>query len=115
MKVIPVASLVLSVAFAAAALAAAPSYKLVDRIKVGDGGFDYATFDRATGRVLLARTDYTTVIDAKTGKVSQLMSPAPAHIAFPLPGATRLVLPHGKRMIRIAERPRDQVLAVLLR
>jgi hypothetical protein len=35
MKAIPVASLVLSVAFAASALAAAPNYKVVDRIKVG--------------------------------------------------------------------------------
>jgi len=88
MKIVPVASLVLSVAFAAAALAAAPSYKLVDRIKVGDGGFDYATFDRATGRVLLARTNYTTVIDAKTGKVSELMSASSGHMALPVPGTT---------------------------
>src|SRR5260221_3023022 len=76
MKVIPVASMVLSVAFAAAALAAAPSYKLVDRIKVGDGGFEYATFDPATGRVLLARTDYTTVVHPETRKASQTINDA---------------------------------------
>src|SRR5437868_13885120 len=39
------------------------NYKIVDRIKVPDGGFDYATFDTATNRVLMARTDFTTVID----------------------------------------------------
>jgi len=49
-KAIPVASLILSVAFSTLALAAAaPNYKIVDRIKVQDGGFDYATFDAATG------------------------------------------------------------------
>jgi DNA-binding beta-propeller fold protein YncE len=113
MKVIPVASLVLSVAFATLALAAAPSYKLVDRIKVGDGGFDYATFDRATGRVLLARTNYTTVIDAKTGKVSELMSAASGHMALPVPGTTLLVLPQGKGMVRIVDGATDKVLADL--
>ncbi len=113
MKVVPIASLVLSVAFAAAALAAAPSYKVVDRIKVGDGGFDYATFDRATGRVLLARTNYTTAIDAKTGKVSELMSAASGHMALPVPGTTLLVLPQGKGMIRIVDGATDKVVADL--
>ena len=46
-----------------AALAADANYKVAERIKVPDGGFDYATFDPATGRVLMTRTDFTTVID----------------------------------------------------
>src|SRR5258706_2651670 len=100
MQLIPIAGLVLSVAFAASAFAAAPSYKLVDRIKVGDGGFDYATFDRATGRVLLARTNYTTVIDAKTGQGSPLMSAAARHNALPVPGTTPLGFPPGTSTIR---------------
>ena len=60
MKLIAIGSLVLTVALAAPALGAAPNYKIVDRIKVQDGGFDYATFDAANGRVLMARPDLTT-------------------------------------------------------
>jgi len=40
MKAIPVASVILSVAFSTLAFAAAaPNYKIIDRIKVQDGGF----------------------------------------------------------------------------
>ena len=64
-----------TLAFAAQARAAEPpNYKIIERIKVPDGGFDYATFDAATNRVYMPRGDFTTVIDAKTGKVSQLTS-----------------------------------------
>jgi hypothetical protein len=59
MRAIFISGLVLTVAFAATAYAAAPNYKVVDHIKVGDGGFDYAVFDSANGRVLIARTNYT--------------------------------------------------------
>jgi len=51
MKAISVASLLLTVAFAATAFAAAPNYKIIDRIKVQDGGFDYANFDPAMDRI----------------------------------------------------------------
>jgi len=86
-------------------------YKIVDRIKVPDGGFDYAAFDPATGRVLLARTDFTTVIDAKTGKVSQLNSAARAHLTLPVPGTTRAALPQREGMVRIVDLATDKVLA----
>ena len=56
------AGLLLTVAFVTPSLA---DYKIVDRIKVPGGGFNYATFDSATGRVLMARTGFTTVIDAR--------------------------------------------------
>src|SRR5258708_6063227 len=82
------AGLLLTVAFITPSLA---DYRIVDRIKVPDGGFDYATFDSATGQVLIARTDFTTVINAKTGKVSQLNSAAPGHMALPVPG-TKLIV-----------------------
>ena len=45
-------------------------YKIIERIKVPDGGFDYATFDAATGHVYMPRGDFTTVIDVKTGSSS---------------------------------------------
>jgi len=86
-------------------------YKIVDRIKVPDGGFDYAAFDTATGRVLMARTDFTTVIDIKTGKVSLLNSAARAHLTLPVPGTTRAVLPQREGKVRVVDLQTDMVLA----
>jgi YVTN family beta-propeller protein len=105
--------LLLSVAFAGSSLAAAPNYKVVDRIKVGDGGFDYAVFDAANGRALIARTNYTTVIDAKTGNVSELSSASTGHMAIPIPGTNLLVLPRGKGTIGIVDGKTDKPLAEL--
>jgi YVTN family beta-propeller protein len=102
------AGLLLTVAFVTPSLA---DYKIVDRIKVPDGGFDYATFDSATGRVLMARTDFTTVIDAKTGKLSQLNSAAPGHMAVPVPGTSLIVLPQRPGMVRIVDMKTDKALA----
>ena len=82
------AGLLLSLAVTASAFAAPSAYKIVDRIKVPDGAFDYATFDAATGRVYMPRGTYTTIIDVKTGKPSQLMSGASDHIALVVPGTT---------------------------
>ena len=84
-------------------LAAAPAYKVVDRIKGRRWGFDYAVFDSANGRALIARTDYTTVIDSKTGKVSQLSSASTGHMAIPIPGTDPLVLPRGKGTIGLCQ------------
>src|SRR3977135_179469 len=86
MKTLSLLGFVVSVALTAPAFAAEPAYKIVDRIKVPDGGFDYATYDAAKGRILMARTDFTTVIDTKTGKLSQLSSAARGHMALPIPG-----------------------------
>jgi DNA-binding beta-propeller fold protein YncE len=113
MKAIAAVGVILSVALSAAAFAAAPSYKIVDRIKVPDGGFDYATYDPAKGRVLMARTDFTTAIDVKTGKVSQIGSAAAGHMAMPVPGTTLLLLPQRKGTIRIVDDATDMVVAEL--
>jgi DNA-binding beta-propeller fold protein YncE len=90
--------LVLAFALAAPALAKA-EYKILERIKVGDGGFDYATFDPATNRVYMTRTAYTTVIDVKTNKASQLANAAPGHMALPIPGTSLVLLPQRKGSI----------------
>jgi YVTN family beta-propeller protein len=82
------ASIAFAIAFSTAAFAAAPNYKIVDRIRVPDGGFDYATFDSSTGRVYMPRTDFTTVVDTKTGKASQLDSARHGQILVPVPGTT---------------------------
>jgi YVTN family beta-propeller protein len=105
------AGVALSVLFFATAFAADANYKIVQRIKVPDGGFDYATFDASTGRVLMARTDFTTVIDTKSGKVSQLNSAAPGHMALPVPGSTLVVLPQRPGMVRIVDTASDKMLA----
>jgi YVTN family beta-propeller protein len=111
MKTRLLAGMALSAMLAATAFAAESNYKIVERIKVPDGGFDYATFDSATGRVLMARADFTTVIDAKTGKVSQLNSAAPGHMAVPVPGTSLIVLPQRPGMVRIVDMASDKMLA----
>ena len=101
-----------TIAFAAQARAAEPpNYKIIERIKVPDGGFDYATFDAATNRVYMPRGDFTTVIDAKTGKVSLLNSAAPGHMAVPVPGTKLIVLPQRPGMVRIVDMATDKALA----
>jgi DNA-binding beta-propeller fold protein YncE len=92
--------------------AAAPSgYKIVERIKVPDGGFDYATFDAATNRVYMPRGAFTTVIDVKTGATSQLTSGVSDHIALPVPGTNLMVLTQRKGLIRIVDKTTDTMLA----
>src|SRR6266853_575558 len=98
MKNVKITGLILAVALAAPTLAKA-EHKIIDRVKVGDGGFDYATFNPATNQVLMARTDYTTVIDVKTHKVSELKSAIRAHSTLPVPGTTLAVLPQRKGSI----------------
>src|SRR5258708_20128091 len=94
-KNVELMGLVLAVALAAPAPANA-EYKILERIKVGDGGFDYATFDPATNRVYMTRTAYTTVIDVKTNKASQLANAPPGHMALPIPGTSLVLLPQRK-------------------
>ena len=111
MKIVAFVGLILSLALTASAFAATPEYKIVERIKVPDGAFDYATFDAATGRVYMPRGAYTTIIDVKTGKPSQLMSGASDHIALVVPGTTLVVLTQRAGKIRIADTTTDKVVA----
>lgn len=110
-------SLVLSAALLAfasianAATAPAPNYKIVDRIKVPDGGFDYANFDPATNRIYMPRADITTVIDVKTTQVSQLKNAARGHIFLPIPGTTLAVLTQRTGTVRIYDIVKDAVVA----
>jgi hypothetical protein len=105
------AGLMLSALVATAAVAAPSQFKIVDRIKVPDGGFDYATFDAATGHVYMPRGAYTTVIDVKTGKASQLTSGVSDHIALVVPGTSLVVLTQRAGKIRIADTATDKVVA----
>ena len=102
-------------AFAAPTRAAdTTSYSIVGRIKVPDGSFDYANYDPATGRIYMARSDSTTVIDAKTGKVSQLKSASRGHMALPVPGTSLIVLPQRQGVIRIVDAANDMVVAEII-
>jgi len=109
-------SLALAGIFAAVALpesSRAAEYKIIDRIKVPDGAFDYATFNSATNQVYMPRGAFTTVIDVKTNKVSQLTSAAGDHIALPVPGTSLLVLTQRQGTIRIVDAAKDAIVADL--
>src|SRR3978361_763397 len=111
-----VAALGLTAALAAPALAADPSYKLVDRIKMADGGWDYIVPDQDHGRFYRTRIDGTAdVIDVKTGKVSQLTSAGNSHMVVVVPGTTFGVLPMRvpAKTIRIIDIATDKVVADL--
>src|SRR5712675_2267310 len=111
MKTLSLVGLLLSAALTVPAFAAEPAYKIVDRIKVPDGGFDYATFDAAKGRILMARPDLTTVIDVKTGKVSELKSAVKGHIAMPIPGTPLLLVTQRGGGILLVDGATDKVAA----
>ena len=85
------AALAVSAAFAAPAFA--EGYKVIDRIKLPDGGWDYITSDAARGLIYRTRTDGADVIDVKTGKVSQLANTGNGHMVVVVAGTTLGVLP----------------------
>jgi DNA-binding beta-propeller fold protein YncE len=116
MNAVRVASVLLSSAIASAVFsfaAIAADYKIIDRIKVPDGAFDYATFDAATGRIYMPRGAFTTVIDVKSGKATRFESGVSDHIALPVPGTDLLVLTQRRGIIRIADKETGMVLADL--
>lgn len=124
MRIQKPAFLVLLILLATPASAAAPNYRIIDRIKVGDGRFDYATFDDATNSVYMSRSFNTTVIDATTGRVREFNSAVNGHMTLPVPGTTLAVVPRAQGMelpiprdapgiIRIVDLKTDSVVADL--
>lgn len=90
-------------------------YHIIERIKVPDGGFDYATFDPAANRVYMPRGNFTSVVDPQTNAASVFANGESNHIALPVPGTNLLVLTQGaKGIIRILDKTNDRVLADLL-
>jgi DNA-binding beta-propeller fold protein YncE len=108
-----VAALALAAALAVPALAA--EYKIVDRIKVADGYWDYAAFDPDHGRVYWTRDEVIDAIDVKTGKVSQLRNSGGGHVAVPVAGTTLVVLPlrMPPKTVRIFDTATEKVVADL--
>jgi DNA-binding beta-propeller fold protein YncE len=99
---------------AAPASAADPSYKIVDRIKMADGGWDYIVADAEHGRIYRTRADgIADVVDVKTGKVSQLANAGNGHMVVVVPGTTLGVLPlrAPAKTIRILDIAADKVVA----
>lgn len=105
----------LAVLAALAAPAAAADYKIVDRIKVADGYWDYGTFDADHGRVLWTRDGFIEAIDVKTGKVSQIRNSGDGHLAIPIAGTTLVVLPARSppKTVRIFDTATEKVVADL--
>src|ERR1700730_14660984 len=107
------AALLLTVATAVPAFAA--EYKVVDRIKLPDGGWDYIVSDPEHGRIIRTRTDGADLIDTKTGKVSTLKNNGNGHMIVPVPGTALGVIPlrMPEKMIRIMDTMADKMAAVL--
>ncbi|HEY6258015.1 MAG TPA: YncE family protein [Xanthobacteraceae bacterium] len=110
---VTLAALALSAAFAVPASAA--DYKVIDHIKMPDGGWDYITSDPEHGRIYRTRTDGADVIDVKTGKVSALKNTGNGHMVVPVPGTTLGVLPlrMPAKTIRVIDTATDTVTADL--
>src|SRR5689334_20533654 len=87
------------------------NFKIIDRIKVPDGPFDYVNYDPGSGRIYMARADNTTVIDPKTNKVSEFKSAVRGHMALPIPGTTVILLPQRQGTIRMVDTATDAVVA----
>src|SRR5437763_255369 len=79
MKPVSYAALAFALALATPAVAADLSYKVVDKFKMPDGGWDYATTDLQKNLIYWVRNDHTDVIDAKTNKMTQLKSTGNGH------------------------------------
>jgi DNA-binding beta-propeller fold protein YncE len=60
---------------AATAGAAIPTYQLVDKIPIPDGGWDYVTVDAAARRLYLGRTSGVLALDLETRKVTPVLVP----------------------------------------
>jgi DNA-binding beta-propeller fold protein YncE len=69
------------------AVAAAPAYKVVDRIPGPDGGWDYVRVDAANNRLLVARGSSVMAVDLATRAVTPGLAPGVRlHDALPVDG-----------------------------
>jgi DNA-binding beta-propeller fold protein YncE len=85
-------------ALAAGASAAPPSYSVTGHIKVDDGGWDYASYDPAHGRVFISRSaGAVTVVDVATKAVNTLTIPGSGrmHESLPLNHGALLLVTDG--------------------
>jgi DNA-binding beta-propeller fold protein YncE len=111
MKRTTLAALTFTIAVAVPAVAA--EYKVSNRIKLPDGGWDYIVSDPEHDRIIRTRTDGADLIDVKTGKVSTLKNNGNGHMIVPVPGTNLGVIPlrQPAMMVRIMDVAADKVVA----
>ena len=77
---------------APAVWAGASGLHVIDTIAGPDGGWDYASFDPARGRVYVAHGSSVMMIDAASGKVTPSFAAGNRlHAVVPVPGSNRIV------------------------
>lgn len=115
MKRAIVTALVLGCGFASVAQAAGLKYRIAEKFKMPDGGWDYATSDASKGLIYWVRTDHTDVIDSRSGKLSILHSPGNGHMAVVVEGTSLIVVPMRSpaKTSRIVDTATDTVVADL--
>jgi YVTN family beta-propeller protein len=92
-------------AMAAATAHAAPTYALVDHIKLADGNFDYSSFDPVHRRFYIGRTGGVTAVDVDT-KTLTMLDPQAQRTHEPLVlnrGANLLVTDSGTNSVHILD------------
>src|ERR1700722_12839631 len=94
------------IALAPSAMAQAPaSYSLSDRIAIGDGGFDYASFDPVHRRLYVSRTGGVLALDVDAKTVTEHLTDAQkTHESLPLDGGkTLLITDSGSNPARLVD------------
>lgn len=93
-------SLLTVAALAAAGFAvtahATPSYGVIDKIALPDGGWDLVSFDPAMSRVYVAHGEMVSAVDVATRQVTGKFAPANrAHAAIPINGGAEVLVTNG--------------------
>ena len=86
------------VAFACPSMvaAAAPAYRVIDRIAGPDGGWDYVRVDAANNRVLVAHGGSVMAVDLATKAVTPGLAPGTRlHDALPVNGGREMLVTNG--------------------
>jgi hypothetical protein len=111
MKPISYAGLVAAMTLAVSAHAA--DYKILDRLTMPDGYWDYGTSDLAKGLIYWVRSDHTDVIDTKTNTLSSLKNSGTGHMAVVVEGTSLVVIPlrTPPKMSAIVDTATDRMLA----
>jgi DNA-binding beta-propeller fold protein YncE len=79
------------------AFAPAPGagYHVETKVALPDGGWDLASFDAASGRVYLARTDAVDALDVASNQVTKLAPATRGHAAIAINGGAEVLLTDG--------------------
>ena len=90
---VSLAALALAALAPAAAAQTTANYTLRDRIAIGDGGFDYASFDPVHRRLYLSRVGGVLALDVDTKTVTEHLTDAQrTHESLPLDGGKTLLI-----------------------